>query len=89
MGTDVDIAGAGLFKYFLHQSGGLTTESGRLGHVRLQTVNIHEAKTHLSKLVDAALRGEEIAIARRNKPLVKLLSVGRRRRRKKYNWAVT
>lgn len=38
----------------------------------MQTVNIHDAKTQLSKLVDAALRGEEIAIARRNKPLVKL-----------------
>jgi prevent-host-death family protein len=38
----------------------------------MQMVNMHEAKTHLSKLVDAALRGEEIAIARRNKPLVKL-----------------
>lgn len=38
----------------------------------MQTVNIHDAKTQLSKLVDAALQGEEIAIARRNKPLVKL-----------------
>ena len=38
----------------------------------MQTVDIHDAKTQLSKLVDAALRGEEIAIARRNIPLVKL-----------------
>ncbi|MCZ2111157.1 MAG: type II toxin-antitoxin system prevent-host-death family antitoxin, partial [Dehalococcoidia bacterium] len=30
-----------------------------------RTVNIHEAKTHFSKLVEAAERGEEIIIARR------------------------
>ena len=33
---------------------------------------MHEAKTHLSKLVDAALRSEEISIARRHKPSEKL-----------------
>ena len=35
-------------------------------------VNIHEAKTHLSRLVDQALAGEEIVIARRKQPLVRL-----------------
>ena len=37
----------------------------------MSTVNIHEAKTHLSRLVDAAVRGEEVVIARSNRPLVK------------------
>jgi prevent-host-death family protein len=35
-------------------------------------VNIHEAKTHFSKLVDRALKGEEIVIARNGKPLLEL-----------------
>jgi prevent-host-death family protein len=36
-------------------------------------VNIHEAKTHFSSLVDRALRGEEIIIARGGKPVAKLV----------------
>lgn len=36
-------------------------------------VTIHEAKTHLSRLIQRALAGEEIVIAKGNKPLVKLL----------------
>ena len=35
--------------------------------------NMHQAKTHLSRLVDKALHGEEILIARDGKPLVKLV----------------
>lgn len=38
----------------------------------MTTVNIHEAKTQLSKLVEMALAGEEVIIARRRKPLVRL-----------------
>ena len=37
-------------------------------------VNIHEAKTHLSRLVDRAAAGEEITIARAGKPVAKLVS---------------
>jgi len=37
------------------------------------TVNIHEAKTHLSRLVARALEGEDVVIAKRNRPLVKLV----------------
>jgi len=37
--------------------------------------NILEAKTQLSKLVDAALRGEEVVIANRGKPAVRLVKV--------------
>ena len=35
--------------------------------------NIHEAKTQLSKLIEFALAGEEIIIAKAGKPLVKLI----------------
>ena len=34
------------------------------------TVNIHEAKTHLSKLIEQAVQGEPFVIARAGKPLV-------------------
>jgi antitoxin (DNA-binding transcriptional repressor) of toxin-antitoxin stability system len=36
------------------------------------TVNIHEAKTQLSKLVDQAVKGEAFVIARAGTPLVKV-----------------
>lgn len=36
---------------------------------------IHTAKTQLSKLIEAALRGEEVVIARGSKPVVRLLPV--------------
>jgi prevent-host-death family protein len=38
-------------------------------------VTVHEAKTHLSKLIAAAERGEEIVIARGDKPAVRLVPV--------------
>lgn len=37
-------------------------------------VNIHEAKTHLSRLVDRAAAGEEIVIARAGKPMARLVA---------------
>lgn len=36
-------------------------------------VTIHEAKTHLSRLIAAVERGEEVVISRRDKPVVKLV----------------
>jgi prevent-host-death family protein len=39
----------------------------------MRTVNIHEAKTHLSRLVDQAAKGEPFVIAKAGKPLVKVL----------------
>lgn len=39
----------------------------------MQTVNIHAAKTHFSRLVDAAAAGEEIVIARAGKPVARLV----------------
>ena len=38
----------------------------------MSIVTIHEAKTHLSRLIQRALAGEEIVIAKRHEPLVKL-----------------
>lgn len=39
------------------------------------TVNIHEAKTQLSKLVDKAAKGESFIIAKAGKPLVKVTAL--------------
>ena len=39
----------------------------------MHIVNIHAAKTHLSRLVDAAAAGEEILIARAGKPIARLV----------------
>lgn len=41
------------------------------------TANIHEAKTTLSKLIERALAGEEVIIAKAGKPLVHLTPVAR------------
>ena len=38
-------------------------------------VNVHEAKSQLSKLIEATLRGEEVIIARGDKPVVRLVPV--------------
>ncbi len=38
-------------------------------------VNIHYAKTHLSKLLEAVSRGEDIIIAKGNKPMAKLVAL--------------
>jgi prevent-host-death family protein len=39
----------------------------------MHTVNIHEAKTHLSRLVEKASSGEAFIIAKAGKPLVKVM----------------
>jgi prevent-host-death family protein len=41
----------------------------------MQTVNIHEAKTHLSKLIAKAVKGEPFIIAKAGKPMVKVTSI--------------
>jgi prevent-host-death family protein len=37
--------------------------------------NIHDAKTNLSKLIEAALRGEDVVIAKAGKPVVRLVAI--------------
>jgi prevent-host-death family protein len=39
------------------------------------TVNTHQAKTHLSKLIERVLLGEEITIARAGRPVARLVPV--------------
>ncbi len=39
----------------------------------MRTVNIHEAKTQLSRLVEQASKGEEFIIAKAGKPMVKVV----------------
>lgn len=41
----------------------------------MHLVNVHAAKTHLSRLIEQACAGEEVIIARNNEPLVKLVPV--------------
>jgi prevent-host-death family protein len=51
----------------------------------MQTVNIHEAKTQLSKLIEQAVKGESFIIAKAGKPLVRVTALdaptGKQRRR--------
>jgi prevent-host-death family protein len=42
----------------------------------VKILNIHEAKTHLSKLVEEAVAGESIVVAKAGKPMVQLVPVG-------------
>lgn len=39
------------------------------------TVNIHEAKTHLSRLIERAAKGEPVIIAKAGKPLVRMVAI--------------
>ena len=41
----------------------------------MHTVNIHEAKTQLSRLIDQAVKGEPFIIAKAGKPLVRVTSL--------------
>lgn len=41
----------------------------------MRIVNIHEAKTHFSQLLDAALAGEEIIIEKAGTPCIKLVPI--------------
>ena len=44
----------------------------------MRTVNMHEAKTHLSRLVEQAAKGEEFIIAKAGKPMVKVVPLDAR-----------
>jgi prevent-host-death family protein len=41
----------------------------------MKSINIHEAKTHLSKLVEEAAKGEPFIIAKAGKPMVKVMAI--------------
>jgi prevent-host-death family protein len=44
----------------------------------MTTVNVHEAKTNLSELIARAEAGEEVVIARANKPVVRIVALEHR-----------
>ena len=46
-----------------------------------KTVNIHEAKTHLSRLIADVERGEDVTIARAGEPVARLVPAGPPRKR--------
>ena len=46
----------------------------------MESIGLFEAKTHLSELIARAEKGEEVVITRHNKPVAKLVPVGRPRR---------
>ena len=41
----------------------------------MKSVNIHEAKTHLSKLIEKAANGEPFIIAKAGKPMVRVVAI--------------
>lgn len=41
----------------------------------MKTVNIHEAKTHLSRLIEEAVHGEGFIIAKAGKPMVQVTAI--------------
>ncbi len=47
-----------------------------------ETVNIHEAKTHLSRLLQRVQAGEEITISRAGKPIARLIAISERPKRR-------
>jgi prevent-host-death family protein len=49
----------------------------------MRSINIHEAKTHLSRLVDEVSAGEEIIIAKAGKPMARLIPFQRRSGRRR------
>lgn len=46
----------------------------------MQTINIHDAKTQFSKLIEAVLQGEEIVIAKAGKPAARLVPLSAKNR---------
>jgi prevent-host-death family protein len=50
----------------------------------VETVNIHQAKTHLSRLVERAEAGEEIVIARSGRPVARLVPYTRPEQRRHF-----
>lgn len=53
----------------------------------MMQVNIHQAKTHFSKLIKRVLNGEEITIAKGNKPIAKLVPMDSRKSKRELGTA--
>jgi prevent-host-death family protein len=52
----------------------------------MTTVTVHAAKTHLSKLIERAERGEDVVIARRHTPVVRLVPIAGSGKRQFGSW---
>jgi prevent-host-death family protein len=52
----------------------------------MKTVNVHQAKTHLSALLSEVEQGEDVVIARNGKPVVRLVRVEPAPRRVRGSW---
>jgi prevent-host-death family protein len=50
----------------------------------MKTANMHEAKTRLSELVEAATRGEDVVICKAGKPVVRLVPVAKKPAKRKF-----
>lgn len=48
----------------------------------MRTVNMHEAKTHFSKLVDSVMKGNEVVIAMAGRPVAKLTPIEKKPKRR-------
>lgn len=46
-----------------------------------KSVGVHEAKTHLSRLLDDVASGEDVVITRRGEPAARLVAIGTKKRR--------
>ena len=71
--------GSGLLRYFLkslHFAGKLDQLNLVYRSEHMKTVNIHEAKTQLSRLLEEASKGESFVIAKAGKPIVKVTPLG-------------
>lgn len=53
----------------------MQTVSIHPAYALMQPVNIHEAKTHLSRLIEQAAKGESFVIAKAGKPMVKVTAL--------------
>jgi prevent-host-death family protein len=47
----------------------------------MDTINIHDAKTHLSRIVEDVAAGSEVVIAKAGKPMARLVPLGAARRK--------
>ncbi|EFI34076.1 prevent-host-death family protein [Desulfonatronospira thiodismutans ASO3-1] len=48
----------------------------------MDTINVHEAKTHLSRLIQKVLQGEEVIIAKKGRPLVRMVPFDQSRQKR-------
>ena len=55
--------------------------------IKLMEVNIHEAKTHLSRLLERVLLGEEVTIMKAGTPIARLVPAEPVPRRRQLGWA--